>query len=553
MPTAFQSACRERGVFVTDTDLEALHRERILVPLLRVGRDWAAIRRFLRREPRARFQFSHWQPTTRVDLLEAGESGRVFDPAGERSRSARERERTLDGIRYEQSVYLYSEHQLIELPSVKAPLAYRRPHTSGVSIEAPAPLLDRWREASAHARDVAIAASCVEQVYYPDIYRTYGVSVAEIDRYENWVRKLPATQLLRWLDVQPTWLKDSAAELLAHADRIDPLGIWSEVVARGMPDRWNRLRGDARSAMDLRVVAELLLLYYDRLARGRRAPALPPPTPRVPGPFVSRLKPHQSLDAVLTEFGISPHPSLVLVLEGDTEALLLPRVMAMFGIRREEDFISIQNAEGVGRDLTALAAFIAPRVALDPEHSTLDLQRPATRILVAFDPEGPVRTAADRRDLRDKLLDRIARALPPEHRGRVERQYVEPLVHIETWDRRGDSFEFAHFTDRQIARAILSVPGAHDQRTLADTVATVTNLRAQRGNLKSAVSGRKLELAEALWPVLHKRIRRASKRHTETRIPIIRVLDRALALANELPRRGLVIPLAERELHSSGE
>lgn len=141
---------------------------------------------------------------------------------------------------------------------------------------------------------------------------------------------------------------------------------------------------------------------------------------------------------------------------------------------------------------------------MDAEHATLDLGRPATRILVAFDPEGPVRTAADRRDLRQKCSPGSPAHCRPSTGAELSANTSSLSPGSRRWERHGDRFEFAHFTDRQIARAVLTVPGAHSQRSLTDTAATVASLRAQRANLKSGVSGRKLELAEALWPVLQK-------------------------------------------------
>ena len=52
--------------------------------------------------------------------------------------------------------------------------------------------------------------------------------------------------------------------------------------------------------------------------------------------------------------GLSPHPSLILVVEGQTEHLLFPRVMDLFPIRRDDEYIRIENAETVNRDLASL-------------------------------------------------------------------------------------------------------------------------------------------------------------------------------------------------------
>jgi hypothetical protein len=74
----------------------------------------------------------------------------------------------------------------------------------------------------------------------------------------------------------------------------------------------------------------------------------------------------------------------------------------------------------------------------------------------------------------------------------------------------------------------------------------VAQTRENHANLKSLVPrGSKIRLAEALWPVLDDRINCAIKKGTERRIPIVRVLDEAVALAYEFPRQGLVIGLRE--------
>jgi hypothetical protein len=69
-------------------------------------------------------------------------------------------------------------------------------------------------------------------------------------------------------------------------------------------------------------------------------------------------------------------------------------------------------------------------------------------------------------------------------------------------------------------------------------------VRENHGNLKSLIPrGSKIALAEELWPVLERRIIRAIGTGTEQRLPIVRVLDEAVALAYEFPRQGLVISL----------
>lgn len=295
----------------------------------------------------------------------------------------------------------------------------------------------------------------------------------------------------------------------------------------------------------MRVVTELLLRYYERLAEIRQARRLTKSSSRERGLFDRRLKPSRSLDEVLTTFGLSPHPRLVLVVEGETEYLLMPRTLALLLSNRNEEVISIQNAEGVGTDLRPLMALIAPRLAAPITGAKhIDLARPMTRVLVVFDAEYPVADDAAREKRRQSWVDRMLRALPKEHRTDAVRGQIDLVVRATTWNSKGESFEFAHFTPIQLAKAIVAMPGHRQKPDLALVRQRVVKARDEHHNLRSLVpGGSKTRLAEELWPVLERRVVRTIGNHTEKRIPVVRVLDEAIALAYEFPRRGLVIRL----------
>ena len=117
-------------------------------------------------------------------------------------------------------------------------------------------------------------------------------------------------------------------------------------------------------------------------------------------------------------------------------------------------------------------------------------------------------------------------------------------MHVDVWNRGGASFEYAHFTDRQIALAIDGLDRRSRRPTLEKLVELVRKLRERHGNLEMLLHGTsKPDLAEALWPVLETKIGRALERGTERRIPIVRVLDRAINLAHEIRRSNVVIPI----------
>lgn len=556
MPATFIREAAARGVQLTETQLEGLHRLRLLVPLFRVRRDGRAVAAAARRRAPDAWELAHWQPTQRWDLQRARDQGRLHAAAGEPFVSRKRLVRSVAGIEYRTSDYLYSAHQLLLLPLVRRALLflrYRRgpdrARVVGIDANGPWTALARSRARAYDATVVMLSA--LEPIYYPLIVRQLRFVVnRDFEEYERWRRELAIEFMIQWLGADAAQIKESAVALLREADSFDPLGDWLTVVREAAPDRWERLKGTARSAIDFRIAAEILLLYYDDLAAEGRAEPIDVPSGRWSGgePLHRRLKPQGGLDGILTGFGLSPHPSLLLVVEGDTELLLFPRLMRMLRIRTDEDFISIHNAEGVTKNLAALVSYaVGPRIdATDGDGRYLRLLRPLARVLVVTDPEGPMSTDESRERRRADWVKRILRTLPVEHRTATVRESIERMVHVETWDLRGQSFEFAHFTDRQIAAAIAATDTRARQPTQERLIGLVKDTRKRRGNIKSLGVRSKSDLAEQLWPVLQQKIRRAERRGTVGRVPIVRVLDRATDLARELPRRNLVIPVERR-------
>lgn len=482
-------------------------------------------------------------------LGHARDAGRLYAAADEGFVARRRRTRTLGDVEYCTSRFLYSPHQLLSLPTLAPALTHLKYSPDArevIGLEVHRDWLEFAREQAAQRTAIAIAVSALEPVYYPQVLGKLSLEhEAQFDEYEDWRRELPLRAILDWLGIDPPWLKDTATRLLSDADGFDPLGDWIELVREAHPERWSRLKGAARNAIDFRIAAEMLLRYYEDLAQEGHAPPLEPPPSRWRHQMHGRLKPQRGIDRLLTSYGLSPHPSLILVVEGDTELLILPRVMEMFSVRQDDDFISIQNAEGVDRDINALISYaIAPRFEKESD-GHLGLLRPATRILVVADAEGKLATQEQRARRRAVWVERILRTFPAAEHTPSVRAAINRLVYLETWDRRGQSFEFAHFTDRQLASAIRGVLRQSPPPN-ADLIERVSSVRSKGGNLKVLLRGcSKLALAGELWPVLERKVVRAQEHETELRIPIVRVLRRAIELARELPRRNVVIPVSE--------
>jgi hypothetical protein len=530
----FIKEAKEREVFLSAASIQGLHRVGLLVPFLRFKRDGRAIAAAAKRKEPYVWEFAGQTPYRRETLREAYREGRLFDPGQEGFVSRRRLDREASGIPYRSSEFFYSHHQLLSLSwlgDAVAMLRYGRGgEVSGINLDRLG--LDRWRGAAIADRELAIVLSALEPLHYPAVIGRVRYNGDELEERRRWGEGLKVGELIGWLGIDAKWLSKRAERLLSEADRIDPLGPWVELVREANPKSWEKLKGDARKAIDLRIGAEILLLQYEELARARRAPALKEPEGRWHNPMRWRLRPTGQIDRSLTALGVSPHPRLVLVVEGDTEHLLLPRVMDHFGVRLDREYIALENARGVDRDLSALIAFaISPRVQVDATGPYLKLSRPPTRFFAVMDAEGKYKIAEKREQERKKLIDRVMLTFPAKHRTAAVRASIESLISITTWDSHGQSFEFANFTDLQIAKAIGEVK-PRGRQGLEQRRQMVANLRTQQGNLKKML-GRvsKLDLAEALWPVLERRIARAQAHGTEARIPVVRVLREALQVA----------------------
>jgi hypothetical protein len=541
-----------RGVHLTEVQLEGLHRLRLLVPLLRVRRDGRAVASAARRGSPDAWQVAHWQPTQRWDLVRAKGEGRLHAAADGPFVARRRLARSVAGIDYRSSDYLYSAHQLLLLPVVRQvlPLLSYRREADGlrvVGIETGKAWTSVLRDHAKAYDATVVMLSALEPIYYPLIVQELQfVTDSDFAEYEGWRQELSIDFMLEWLGVGAEQFKERAIGLLREADGFDPLGEWLAVVREAAPDRWKRLKGTARNAIDFRIAAEIFLRHCEDLAAEGRAEPIELPSGRWSGgdPIQRRLKPQGGLDGTLTDFGLSPHPSLLLVVEGDTELLVFPRLMQMFGIRTDENFISIHNAQGVTKNLSGLVSYaIGPRIdGTDEDGRYLRLLRPLARVLVVMDPEGPMSTRESREKRRAEWVERILQTFPQEYRSATVRDSIERLVYVETWDPKGQSFEFAHFTDRQLASATAAIDKRSRQPMRECRIELVTDARKRRGSLKDLGAESKTDLAERLWPMLAQKIRLAERRGTVDRVPIVRVLHRATHLARELPRRNLVIP-----------
>ena len=125
------------------------------------------------------------------------------------------------------------------------------------------------------------------------------------------------------------------------------------------------LKDAAPIAIDDRIAAEILLRFYEDLALRGKAEPLPDLSGAMGWhPLHERLSNRKdTLDEAVTDLGISPHPRVVLALEGETEVYHAPLVWRTLGYSSAPELIRVLKLGGVGQNLQKVAALnVAPLI-----------------------------------------------------------------------------------------------------------------------------------------------------------------------------------------------
>jgi len=489
------------------------------------------------------------------ELRQAVESGRLADPVqlGFRPQLRFHRPAAATPNQSWWNGLLYSRWQLLDLYGLQSLLSegrWKRASTKRLETWR-SRALTQWETQSAErSRQLAALLVALEARYLPALEREHLHRMgATREQWETFVQHFDPAAVLARLNRDSADLLRLADNLLLSARRSDPLGNnWSELLRRAPQQTWNDLSGDALIALDYRIAAEILLLCYEDLVeRGTVAPL----TERKDLFHFERerisYRP-QSLDNNLSSLGLSPHPSVVLVVEGETEEFFVPLVRDHIRIPGQAEMIQSVVLRGVGYDLTKLAAFAsAPLLEKKmPPHSqgdAWDIVKPPTRLMVVVDPDKPYNSPENVEGERRKIIDEIitvvrAQGVEP------NRDDIDSLVSVKTWSE--SCFEFAHFTDDELAEALLKVHycGGRDKARL------IAALRAQRDHgcdIKNAWTNwgsfkpSKKALARELWPVLRRKLDAAASDPTADQPPIAEVLISAFWEAARRPHGHFVL------------
>lgn len=419
------SELRKRGLSLDSQTLRALYRRGDLRPLAEITarsvRPGVAISDVP--APRGNLQ---------AELRNALVSGRIRDPGADGYRPRlRFNERTLSDPPGWMNGLIYSRWQLLAAPELRRRLPLRRVSGPYERHRVSLPPLDEWSRPPVDRLAAWFAVlAALEARYLPTVDPEWlRLTNADVEEWEGFRTYFDPVGMVSTLGVVPDEVQAFAEWLLHRAHTLDPTGDWSRLIRRA-PDRaWKTLTGDALVALDHRLAAEILLLFYEDLSQRNAAAPLPEPPPMAWHPLVERISDHQDeeLDSLLAHLGVSPHPGVVLVVEGETEELLVPRVFDHLKLRRTPDLVRVLCMRGADTELPLVAAATVAPLLGQRRGDSYDMIRPPTRLVIAVDQDQGWSTPTKVERKRINILNAIRKVIAAQG-ATVSDQDLETLI-----------------------------------------------------------------------------------------------------------------------------
>jgi hypothetical protein len=482
----FISAVESRGLAVSTEQLERLAKDHLLEPTVKISKPVRGLRSLARKATdwQRRQLLTDIPPTTAPGLLDIEPGYALEIASASPHRPWKQRERSEGSIRFHAVDFLYSPYRLLLLPGVQRAtndLANLRGTRKSNAVRDW--VVSRAVEEARNSDEESALLTVLEPIYYPSIVGKVSMpsDYGDFDRYQAWQSTLDPAELYRRLDWPHEGLRKLAERYINRANDIDPIRRWIDLVRLMDADHWEKLEGPARLAIDLRMAAELILRFLEDLADREAVPPLPDIPRRASHPLRDRLRPDRSeLDETLLDYGLSPHPSLVLVLEGSCEELIVPRVLRHYDIPVRDDYIKILPLGGLTKNPELVARYLTPSLRrLDDRHAVF--LRPPSHVLVVADAEVPYETARDREARRADWIRPAFDSLDDSLKTPAAQADLGLLVVVTTWSESPGrtNFEYSHFSAGQLARAILATGRAPHRADVQRVRTQIEALRAR--------------------------------------------------------------------------
>ncbi|MDT0309681.1 hypothetical protein RM780_22370 [Streptomyces sp. DSM 44917] len=495
----FIAQAKDRGIRISLDLLQVLHSERLLLPLYRVSDTPAAGRQIAIADP-GTFD-------TRFQVFRAASEGRLRDPAEEGYAAAWPHVRPSDEPqRGWWNGFVYSSWQLLDLPRLL------RRHQN-LHFERPPWPVERRKDMMQHRRQM-LALSALSTQYLPSVLgRVRFSNPKEEEPLRRYRTGAEVLDTLHRVGFDPADLRGAAERFLFDAHS-DPLHKWLPILRHASYRAWSQLRGEPLQAMWRRVAAEILLRAHEDLTTSGVLDPLPDLTGTTwwtvqHDRLTQRHVEATTLERALADFGLSPHPKVILLVEGETELYHVTRLLEELGVNRPQD-VRVQRTKGSKINAHLIARYgVTPRVGRRLSDRWL-LDATPTALVIAMDPENHFATQADRDKVRRDLQDAIREEVRYQDAD-IGQDFLDYLVQIRVWGE--DKYELANFTDDELVAAITTLATRqgnprvtaadweHNARTyLAEARSKHLDIKAPLGRL--GMREEKVALAGLLWPTL---------------------------------------------------
>ncbi len=494
----FIREAEDRDIRVDLSDLQQLNERNLLVPFYRIDEFPDDSRKVELPQLRSGGGYS-------FTVLSAASRGEVLDPQSEKPRARRPHLRylPLDPHGAWDDGYVYSSWQLLDLPSALNVLQWA---STGADSRSSEDLAAKYRR-----RSLALAA--LSSRHLPQIWGQMPLP-GGIDAFEfNQTRySITEADLLALVDVDATLLPEYADRHLIDGHS-DPMIEWWPLLRHADHKGWATLHGKPRQALWQRIAAEILLRAYEELAGTGAVEPLPDlGTTMAWTPQMDRITLKSTaappLEAALGQFGLSPHPRVTVVVEGQTELFHIPRLLDELGLNRPNR-VRVVNAHGAGVNPQLLARYaITPRMD-HKRGNTYVLASTPTALFIVMDPEKKWRDEPSRKNEETKLKNAVREEVEAQG-ATIRDDELDTLIQVRVWGAR--EFELANFSDEELAGG-LAVLWEHQTGAEPDPewgAKAATALRdCREKDLKFATVFGKLrlnedkpKLAEILYPKL---------------------------------------------------
>lgn len=513
----FIDRAKDHGLPISLDTLQDLHSRNLLYPLYRVSDIPVEGRRIPSPPPVLPMNVVGW-------VWEAASQGRLRDPYHEGYNAAWPYHRPADEGRRWWNGFVYSSWQLVDLPRA---LHLRRLTKALNHTENHHHLAIR--------RNMTLALSALSVKVLPAVLGKLNIPLGMTDSDMWQVRADSSTQdLLAHTTLAPEALRTCAEELLRRAHTNDPLIKWLPLIRHANYRAWSQLRDQPLNCMWHRIAAEVLLAAHDDLADQGHLPSLPDLSgstwrTELHDRLTVNHPEADTLERTLGDFGLSPYPKVLVLVEGETELHHIPRLLAEVGLTQPQQ-VRVQRGKGSAVNPHLIARYnITPRVGRRIGDRWL-LDATGTALVIAMDPENRWATAEKRDTQRTALLEAIREEVRSQG-AEIPDEYLNYLVTVRVWG--DDKYELANFTDDELIDAISQLVDsttAQQQHWRTDLQDRLKAARDNHDDIKVPIGqmrirAEKARLADLLWPTLRSKLEHEFATDDGPTTPVIKLID----------------------------